>query len=277
MDPWRLKLKLWGVRGSIPTPDAGNLGYGGNTSCIEIRLPNGELFVFDAGSGIRNLGGDLLSAPPQNGKQPVNLFLTHFHWDHIQGLPFFGPLYDPSRPMTFYSGPYSMAVHEALAGQMSDPYFPVKFELVSPKREFIDLDAKPIRLGGLTVYPFELNHPQGATGYRIESAGAVIVYATDREHGHARLDSVLREYAQNADILIHDAQYTPEEHARFKGWGHSTWQEAVNVARDCNVKQIILFHHDPSHNDQKLSEIVEQARAQFVNTIGACEGWATML
>lgn len=277
MNSWRLKLKLWGVRGSIPTPDAQNLGYGGNTSCIEIRLPNDDLVIFDAGSGIRNLGTQLQIAPAPNSKQPVHLFFTHFHWDHIQGLPFFGPLYDPARSIRLYSACYSGCLGDALAGQMADPYFPVKFDQAASKRKFVDLGADPIQIGNLTVQSFELNHPQGASGYRIESNGAVIVYATDREHGHPRLDGVMREFAYNADILIHDAQYTPEEYPRFKGWGHSTWKEAVNIAREVNVKQLILFHHDPSRDDQKLSAIVADTKAEFLNVVGACEGWVTTI
>jgi ribonuclease BN (tRNA processing enzyme) len=135
------------------------------------------------------------------------------------------------------------------------------------------MGGSPISLGSLTVRPFPMHHPQGAGGYRIESGGASIVYATDREHGHEKLDEVLRDYAQDADILIHDAQYTPEEYARFKGYGHSTWEEAVNVALECNVKQLVLSHHDPNHDDQVVSAIVDCARARFPNTIGAREGW----
>jgi phosphoribosyl 1,2-cyclic phosphodiesterase len=274
MDDWRLKLRLHGVRGSIPTPERQNLGYGGNTSCVEIRTPDGGLFVIDAGSGIRTLGPELARAQDKN---PVHMFFSHFHWDHIQGLPFFGPLYDPSRPITLYSSQFSAPLRETLAGQMIAPYFPVKFDYVSSKLEFVDLASETIRFGGLAVTPFEMNHPQGAGGYRIEHEGAVIVYATDREHGHARLDGVLREYAQNADVLIHDAQYTPEEYEKFKGWGHSTWVEAISVARDANVKQVILFHHDPSHDDDKVTEIVECAREKFDNVVGGCEGWSVSI
>ena len=262
---WRLKLRFWGVRGSIPTPLSQNLGYGGNTSCLEIQLPTGELFIFDAGTGIRDLGAAL--------KDPsdIHLFLTHYHWDHIQGLPFFGPLYNPKCAMTFYSTCYSCGLRESLAGQMVEPYFPVNFEAVSGNRKFVNMGGSPITLGDLTVRPFPMHHPQGAGGYRIESGGASIVYATDHEHGHEKLDAVLREYSQDADVLIHDAQYTPEEYQRFKGYGHSTWEEAVKVALECNVKQLILFHHDPTHDDETVSAIVDRARQRFPNTVGARE------
>jgi phosphoribosyl 1,2-cyclic phosphodiesterase len=160
---------------------------------------------------------------------------------------------------------------------MSAPYFPVTFAQAASKRKFVDLGADAIEIGALKVQPFRLNHPQGATGYRIESNGAVVVYATDREHGHPKLDDVMQEYAHNADILIHDAQYTPEEYPRYKGWGHSTWREAVHIAREGNVKQLVLFHHDPSHDDQMLSSIVADTKAEFPNVVGACEGWVATI
>ncbi len=257
---WRLRLKFWGVRGSIPTPARQNLGYGGNTACIEVRLPNDDLFIFDAGTGIRELGV-ALKDNPADADRDIHLFLTHYHWDHIQGLPFFGPL----------TTSYTSALRKSLAGQMISPYFPVNFDAVSENKQFINKGSIPVTVGDLTVRPFPMNHPQGAGGYRIEAAGGSIVYATDREHGHEKLDAVLREYAQNADVLIHDAQYTPEEYPRFKGFGHSTWEEAVKVARECNVKRLILFHHDPNHDDAAVSDIVERARAPFPNTEGARE------
>ena len=273
MNSWRLKLKLWGVRGSTPTAQPQNLGYGGNTSCLEVRLPGDELFVFDAGTGIRGLG----LALNDTAKTGVHLFLTHFHWDHIQGLPFFAPLYDPTRPVSFYSAKYAAPLRETLAGQMKSPYFPVPFDVVAKNREFVDLGGDPIRIGEITVRPFQMNHPQGASGYRIESDGAVIVYASDREHGHAELDAVVRDFAQDADILIHDTQYTLEEYERCRGWGHSTCQEAVSVARDANVKQLILFHHDPAHDDKFMSAMVEETRHDFPNTVGGCEGWSATI
>ncbi len=267
----KLKLKLWGVRGSAPTPVARNLGYGGNTACLEVRLPNDELFIFDAGTGIRELGLALQDNPADRARD-IHLFLTHYHWDHIQGLPFFAQLYNPKIAMTFYTSCYACALRESLAGQMTNPYFPVDFEAISSNKKFVNLGPSAITLGDLTVRPFALNHPQGAGGYRIESGGASIVYATDREHGNERLDSVLLDYAKDADILIHDAQYTPEEYPRFKGYGHSTWEVAVQVALECNVKQLVLFHHDPNHDDDTVSAIVENARAKFANTVAAREG-----
>jgi phosphoribosyl 1,2-cyclic phosphodiesterase len=271
MNSWRMKLRFWGVRGSTPTPLAQNLGYGGNTSCLEIRLPNDDLFIFDGGTGLRDLGMNL-SKNPADATRHIHLFLTHYHWDHIQGIPFFGPLYNPNCSITFYASCYACALHESLRGQMVTPYFPVAFDSAASKRNYINLGGTPITIGGLTIEPFQLNHPQGAGGYRIESHGAVIVYATDREHGDHKLDAVMREYARDADVLIHDAQYTVEEYPRFKGYGHSTWEEAVNVALEGRVKQLILFHHDPTHDDDAVSAIEAAAQARFPNTLGAREG-----
>ena len=283
---FRLSLRFWGVRGSIPTPLKENMNYGGNTLCIELRLPTGEIFVFDGGTGIRGLG-DLLTKECGAQGLDVMVFLTHFHWDHIQGIPFFQPLYKPENTVTFHTPRFSIArkgdtssesgVEEILTGQMTDPYFPVNFEFLHAKKKFAELDLKPSKFGDLTISPFPLNHPGGAFGYRIESDGAVIVYATDLEHGDKELDKVVREYSQNADLLVFDSQYTPEDYETHKGWGHSTWQEACNVAKDSQVSQLALFHHRPSYNDAKLDQITEAASRQFENVVCAREGDSVIL
>ena len=274
MSSWRIKLKFWGVRGSTPTPDARNLGYGGNTPCLEIQLPEGDTVILDAGTGIRKLGLDLRNRAPADLK--VHLFLTHFHWDHIQGLPFFAPLFD-NASVSFYSGTHPEFLKQALVGLMTYPYFPIDFEALPCKREIVDLGEEPARIGDLTVYPFPVNHPQGACGFRLERQGAVIVYAPDREHGHSKLDAIFREYAEGADILVPDSQYTPEEYKRFKGWGHSTWTEAARSARESKAQQLILFHHDPDRDDSQLTDIVDEARTEFENVSVACEGWTGTL
>jgi phosphoribosyl 1,2-cyclic phosphodiesterase len=267
---FRLRLKFWGVRGSIPSPHPDVLGFGGNTTCIEIRLPGGELLIIDGGSGVRNLG---LSLMEENSGQPLNLhfFLTHFHWDHIQGLPFFAPLYQSGNRITFHSTRPSADVREILEGQMSQPYSPVSFDMLSAHREFIQV-AEPVSYGDLTIRPFPLHHPQTASGWRMERNGAVIVHASDTEHGHVELDRVIREYAQNADLLIYDSQYTPAEYETKKGWGHSTWLEATRIAREVGVKKLILFHHDPAHSDAFMNGVIADARACFENTDAAREG-----
>jgi phosphoribosyl 1,2-cyclic phosphodiesterase len=277
MSDTRVRLRFWGVRGSTPTPQVENLTFGGNTSCVEIRTAANQSIILDAGSGIRNLG-QLLMKEAAGNPIKANLFLTHFHWDHIQGLPFFAPIYFPSNKISFYTGVQGRALQETLEGQMAKPYFPVDFDQVAAQREFNVIEPGGcMEMDGMKVIPFPLNHPQTATGYRVEVGGAVIVYATDYEHGHAKLDDTLREYARNADILICDAQYSPQEYETHKGWGHSTWRNAVHVARDAQARQLFLFHHDPTHDDQHMMRITEDSRMQFENTTAAWEGFVAVL
>ncbi len=265
-----IRLKFWGVRGSTPTPQLENLRYGGNTSCLELRLEDNQSVIFDAGSGLRNLGSQLLKEA--NGTNlDLKVFLTHFHWDHIQGIPFFAPLFRPGNRVTFHSH-CNGSLEEILEGQMARPYFPIDLASVAAKREFIELDSRPCSFSGVTVRPFPLNHPQGAVGYRIEAGETVIVYATDLEHGHPQLDKTLRDNASGADLLIYDAQYTPDEYSRYRGWGHSTWVEAVNTAREAGARRLALFHHDPTHDDQFLDQIFETARQHFPELCIAAEG-----
>jgi phosphoribosyl 1,2-cyclic phosphodiesterase len=273
--PSEMRLKFWGVRGSIPTPTPDHLAFGGNTACIEVRS-GGQLFVIDGGTGARELGLCLNQEFSQRDLK-INFLLSHFHWDHIQGLPFFAPLYRSGNDVTFYSGRPAEQVRDILEGQMTNPYFPVNFEFLSASRSFIDFFGVPPKIGLVAIHPFPLNHPQGATGYRIEVDGSVITHASDLEHGNPEFDRLLREYAQNADILIYDSQYTPEEYESKKGWGHSTWLEAVQVARECRVGRLILFHHDPGHDDDCLTTIESQARGLFENTDAAREGWELSL
>jgi phosphoribosyl 1,2-cyclic phosphodiesterase len=270
-----MQVRLWGVRGSTPTPQMENLAYGGNTACVEVRSASGQLAIFDGGTGIRNLGQSLIQ---EYGKQKlsIHLLLTHYHWDHIQGIPFFLPLYQPTNDITFYAHSELGPLQERLEGQMCKPYFPVNLDMGGP-RNFVEIDRPSLRIGDLTIYPFPLNHPQGAFGYRVEADGQSIVYASDLEHGDPRLDAVLRQFAQGADILIYDAQYTPEEYPDHRGWGHSTWLEGTRVARAAGVRQLILFHHDPWHNDQILLDVGRHARAEFENTLIASEGLAADL
>lgn len=275
----RMELKFWGVRGSIPTPSPENLGFGGNTTCLELRLGNGGVVVIDGGTGARKLGLDLLGRSA-GASLNLDILMTHFHWDHIQGIPFFAPLYSPANHIRFHTSRAASDVKNILEGQMTHPYFPVAFDLLAAKRDFHSLpESAPESLceGKLNVHSFPLNHPQGATGYRLESGGAVIVHACDHEHGDARLDRIIREHSEGADVLVYDAQFTPEEYPAKKGWGHSTWLEGVKVARDAGVKQLVLAHHDPSHTDEFMREVLETARQHFDQVLIAREGSSVVL
>lgn len=268
---YRFKLKFWGVRGSIATPLGENLGYGGNTACVEVCSQGDQSLIIDAGTGLRLLG-DELAKEAQGQKLDLSILMTHFHWDHVQGIPFFAPLYRSGNEVSFHSDRPARVLADILEGQMSQPYFPVDFDLLPARRNFVQLDMREVRFGNVMVHSFPLNHPQGASGYRLESDGAVIVHASDHEHGHAKLDRVLLDYAQNADILIYDSQYTDKEYEARRGWGHSTWREATRVASQAGVKRLILFHHDPAHNDAFMTSLASEARNCFENTEVAREG-----
>ena len=267
----KLTVKFWGVRGSIPTPCAQNMGVGGNTSCLEVRLPGGEVLIVDGGTGARQLG---ISLAAEATVKPVNLhlFLTHFHWDHIQGLPFFHPLYSKENSVTFYSMKTPEETRETLEGQMYVPYFPVDFRFLPARRNFVDVSGQTFRFGEVEVKNFPLHHPQGCHGYSFLYRGRKLVFASDLEHGDEVLDNILLETAKDADILIFDAQFTVEEYEKRRGWGHSTWLQATEVAKKAGAKKLLLFHHDPSHTDAELKSILSQARERFAETYLAVEG-----
>ena len=269
-DQFRFQVRYWGVRGSIPTPHEENLGFGGNTPCIEVRSRDRQILIIDGGTGLRYLGMALVR---EFGGQKLSLkiLITHFHWDHIQGLPFFAPLFNPANEVTFYSDRPRQELRDILEGQMSTPYFPVPLEHVAAQHHFEQLQPGT-QFGDVTVRSFPMNHPQGACGYRLECGGAVIVHASDLEHGSEKFDPILREQAQGADLLTYDAQYTPDEYEFKRGWGHSTWREAVNLALAANAKRLVLFHHDPAHDDRFMMDLEAEARDAFENTEAAREG-----
>jgi phosphoribosyl 1,2-cyclic phosphodiesterase len=266
----KMAVKFWGVRGSIPTPLAANMGYGGNTTCLEISVPGTEPVIIDGGSGMHGLGAEL--ARQYAGQRlSLNVLMTHFHWDHIQGIPFFAPLYSAGNAVTFWSDHAVGRIQETLEGQMMSPYFPVPFNQVPGHRNFGHLTDRQ-RMGELTVRPFPLNHPQGAVGYRLEHGGKAIVHISDHEQGDLNIDRIILEHATGADVLIIDAQYTPEEYEQKRGWGHSTWKSAVETARAANVNELVLFHHDPVHDDVFVDSMVAEARRYFARTRAAREG-----
>lgn len=268
-----LRLRIWGVRGSSPTPARENLEFGGNTACLEVRSAENRVAIFDAGTGIRDLG-ESLAAEFAGRAAKLDIFLTHYHWDHIQGLPHFHQLYQPGAEITFYAAGRLGSLYRRLRGQMTGPYFPVDFDSVAARVYFEELDEGcALRRGSLRVTAFPLHHPQGASGYRIEAPQGVIVYASDLEPGDQNLDRVVRESCEGADTVVYDSQFTPEEYLSHRGWGHSHWREAASVARDAGVRRLVLFHHDPFHNDRAMARIEADTRCLFENSLAAREGW----
>jgi phosphoribosyl 1,2-cyclic phosphodiesterase len=264
-----MKLQFWGVRGSVAVPGPATLEFGGNTSCVELEGAN-DVILFDGGTGIRAAGLELAA----RGAQRIHLFLTHFHWDHIQGIPFFAPLFNSSNHVTIYSSSYSAPLRESLNASMSAPYFPIGFDDMAARVDMVDLGTSAVDLGGVSVRPFEVHHPQGACAYRVECDGSRFIYAPDREHGDPRLDTVFLQEARGATALVVSSQYTPEEYELHRGWGHSTWLESARVAREAEVNSLVLFHHDPSHSDDVLHRIEADARREFPDTFLAKEGWS---
>jgi phosphoribosyl 1,2-cyclic phosphodiesterase len=267
------EVRFWGVRGSVASPGPDTAAVGGNTSSLEVRAGDTRVLL-DAGTGIRQLGDALLG----EGGVDVTILLSHLHWDHIQGLPFFTPVYLPTTRVRIWGPPGERtSLHDVLAQQMAPPVFPVTFDDLASRIETRELHAgERFRLGALDVSVARLNHPGGVLAYRLESGGHALVYATDNEH-HSAVGPTICELAQGADVLVYDAQYTPAEYrgdgcpARV-GWGHSTYESAVTVARAAAVKQLVLFHHDPKRSDAAVEAIETRARAVFPDTLAAREG-----
>ncbi len=292
----RFLLRFWGVRGSYPTPGSHTLRHGGNTACVEVQAGSHTL-IFDAGSGIIGLGKDLMQAAKKQKRLNVALFITHGHGDHLVGFPFFAPLFD-SRTNIHLFGPRlaDQDIEQLVTPLMSPPYFPVDVRQLPSQRTFHTItddhyiiwphrDSEPeireckkklvaTQDGELRVRAkFTRSHPlNGAIVYRIEYAGRCIVYATDVEWRDGYEQEFLN-FVEGADVLIHDAQYTTREYLQMKqGYGHSTVSMATGVARAAHVRQLILFHHEPTYDDNKLDIMEKEARTYFRQTRSACEG-----
>ncbi len=306
-----MKLRFWGVRGSIPCPGETTVGYGGNTACIELRVGTEEkLYIIDAGSGIRSLGNYLMQHDLPKGPIDTSIFLSHTHWDHIMGFPFFVPIFIPSSRIKIY-GPVTYeeeGLAEIVGGQLSYRYFPVKHSELAANISYHPMRESSLDLGeGLWLTTKYLNHPILCLGYRFEYQGKVICTAYDTEpfrnvfptnpddpgydpiaaeegeRAAAEENEKVLRFFQGADLLIHDTQYTQQEYLDSKlGWGHSTFEYAINNAHKAGVKHLVLFHHDPMRTDAQLDSLIDDYRSRIkgktnMKIEGAREGMEIIL
>jgi phosphoribosyl 1,2-cyclic phosphodiesterase len=269
-----MQVRFWGVRGSIASSGSRLQDVGGNTSCVEVRAGT-QTLILDAGTGLRELG---LALQRDGRAGRLTMLVSHFHWDHIQGFPFFGPAYAPGNEIQIFGAPEpgAGALRDAFAAQMRPPHFPVGLEAMRAELRFRELrPGGEFAVGDVLVRTAAARHPNDCVAYRVEHEGASVVYATDTEHDadSGRLDQNLLALARGADLLIYDAQYTPEEYAAGKrGWGHSTAEEGVRLAEAAGCARLALFHHDPAHDDGAVAHIEARARARFAGACAAREG-----
>lgn len=254
-----MKIKFWGARGSIPVSGRQYLKYGGSTTCLEISSVKGEHVIVDAGSGIRLLGKEM----GKNSHNTFTMLFTHSHWDHVQGFPFFAPIYRKNTRISMMGCSFSSdQVREIIAKTMQPPGFPVRFEEISAKFEFQSLCSSGCELRGLRVVPIELSHPNQGLGYKFVEGQTNLVFLTDNELGFKHpggrdLEDYVR-FASGADLLIHDADFTPEEYSRRKAWGHSTYRQAVDLAIKAGAVSLGLFHHNQDRSDAEVEKIVAE-------------------
>lgn len=264
-------VRFWGVRGSIASPGPQTVRYGGNTSCLEVRCGD-HLLIFDAGTGLRNLGASL----DGDGTIDADLYLTHTHFDHICGLPFFAPLYTAGNRVRLAAGHLlpETNLRKVLVEMMMAPLFPIPpaaFRADVSYRDFATGDTLSPR-DGITIRTAPLNHPNRATGYRIEHGGRAICYVTDTEHVVGERDANIVGLIRDADLVIYDSTYSDAEYPKYEGYGHSTWQEGVRLADAAGVKTLVIFHHDPGHDDDHMDMIATDAERMRAGTVVASEG-----
>jgi phosphoribosyl 1,2-cyclic phosphodiesterase len=262
-----LKVRFWGVRGSISCAGAEYIRYGGNTSCLEMTA-GGRRLIFDAGTGIRTLGLELARLAPLD----IDIYFTHTHLDHISGLTFFQPLFDKRNSVRMWAGhleaPYTLK--KVVSNLMAPPLYPVSLEIFQAKVGFKEFTCgAALACGEMAMRTAPLNHPNGATGYRVEYGGKSICYITDTEHREGERDKTIVELCRGADVMIYDSSYTDAEYPRYKGWGHSTWQEGVRLADAAGVGTLAIFHHDPSHDDAFMDGVAREAAVQRPGTVAS--------
>jgi phosphoribosyl 1,2-cyclic phosphodiesterase len=271
--PSDLHVRFWGVRGSIACSGPRTVRYGGNTSCIEVRCGE-RLLVFDGGTGLRYLGQTLTAA--ESHSLDSDLFLTHTHFDHVCGLPFFKPFFDPKNRWRLWAGHLAegMTLRRVLGEFMMSPLFPVPPQVFRARMEYREFKAgETLRPGqDIEVRTATLNHPDGATGYRVDYGGRSVCYLTDTEHVPGAPDRNILELISGADLVIYDSMYTDDEYQGYVGWGHSTWQEGVRLCRAAGARRLAVFHHDPEHDDDMLDGVAREVEKALPGSFVARDG-----
>ncbi len=269
-----MRVRFWGVRGTIPVPGPDTIRIGGNTSCVEVYTPDKQLIIIDAGSGIRRLGQTLEKEHP--GRIIGNILISHTHWDHIQGFPFFTPVFGRSNRFVLVGQKrVGQRLEQILAGQFIAPYLPYRYNSLPADLLVKEVgEDETLIIGDNTVVKVaNLNHPGGCLGFRIENNGAVFTYCSDVSHGDDAFDPNVLKLAEGADLLVHDSHFgTTEERNKFAHWGHSSWEEAAQVALEANVGTLALFHYSPDLDDDSVERILDQTKKIFPRTILATEG-----
>ncbi len=264
-----MKIAFYGVRGSIPTSSAETIKYGGHTACLFAEIDN-KILIFDAGTGIRKLGNDLIA-----DQRDIHLFFSHYHWDHIQGFPFFKPAYQYGRNIHLLAAYLPRKNVKAVLDQMADPHFPVPGDKIQAKVHVMPMDdTENLQLGNIKITTSALNHPGGGAAYRIETSNGCFAYITDNElippnKANTTWEQWI-EFLQGVDLLIHDAMYLDEELSDIHGWGHSLISQAMQLAKDANIANLVLFHHDPDRSDKQLDHILKDCQQWMKQHQTAC-------
>ncbi|MCX7726869.1 MAG: MBL fold metallo-hydrolase [Chitinispirillaceae bacterium] len=255
-----MRISFWGSRGQIPVCGKEFNKYGGDTTCVEITSNENDIIIVDAGSGIRNINIQSLY------KKDISIILTHFHLDHIIGFPFFSPLYNSSYSITVYAPTYnSNSILETLSTIIGTPFFPLELRDLSSNIKFIEIENSPFKIGSIRITPIKLNHPNGGFGFRFEENGKVFVFLTDNElrdknNNEALPFSYYVEFCKDADLLIHDAEFSIDDYDNYNGWGHSSYLDAVELAIESSVKQLGLFHFHNNYTDMQIDKMVEDSQ-----------------
>lgn len=254
-----MRIRVWGCRGSLATPGETTIRYGGNTTCVEVELESGAVVLFDAGSGIRNLGKHIL----KHGPRELYLFMTHSHWDHLNGFPFFLPAYSNQYTIHVRGGPRAKkSLQKFISHQMEPPYFPVPFGAMHAQFDFTQGSPSRRSIGHAEILPVPISHPNGGYGFKVMEEGKTFVFLPDNELDFQQEDGLVAggyaDFCRGADVLFHDAQYTDEEYASKKGWGHSRLSSVMDLGVSAGVKQLGLFHHDPDRSDDDLDRLGER-------------------